>query len=243
MRLNDPYDEDFAVAEDRLLDFKGDLINHPAKQHNIFENAGVFELEVSKEKYDAAIISIMAANQNFVTDDEDEDVCANPDDGELESTRDNNYTQTGIFDLPACFGKELLQRAVTDSGAKSKVAMKCGDMFLGGFKNKQDQIFKASTAQAGQQRGLTIKFLSKVWRISLDKATHTLQVTTWLNKQDAHSGFPRHFSDNDQMLRYKRINHLFYIDTFHNKVRGKIGSTMMHLSVSDNVCVKVCGMK
>ena len=107
---------------------------------------------------------IVAANYNCVTDDEDKDECVNPQDGDFKFVRDNNYMQAGIADLTACFDQELLRRAATDRGAKSKVTMECGDVFLVGLEDRQDQIFEISAAHAEPQRGVTAKSLSKVWR-------------------------------------------------------------------------------
>ena len=75
--------------------------------------------------------------------------------------------------------------------------MECGDVFLDGFEDKQDQIFEASAAHAEPQRGVTVKLMSKVWRIFLDEDTQTLQVTTQLKKQDSDSGIAPRFSTNN----------------------------------------------
>ena len=115
----------------------------------------MFILQVSKERYEATISSIVAANYNCVTGDKGKDKCANPQDGEFNFIRDNDYMQAEIVDLTVCFDKELLRWAVTNGGAKSKVAMECGDVFLDGFEDKQDQIFEASAAHAEPQRGVT----------------------------------------------------------------------------------------
>ena len=80
----DPYDEDYAEAEDRFLDFRGDLVSRRAKRQKILGDAGVFELQVSDERYEAAISSIVAADHNYVTDSEGEDSCSNPQDGDLD---------------------------------------------------------------------------------------------------------------------------------------------------------------
>ena len=114
------------------------------------DDAGVFELQISKERYEAAISSIVATNHNCVTDNKDEDEYANPQDGDFDFIRDNTYMQVGIADLTACFVKELIRRAVTDRGVKLKVAMECGHVFLDGFVDKQDQLFEASAAHAEQ---------------------------------------------------------------------------------------------
>ena len=86
------------------------------------------------------------------------------------------------------FDEELLRRAVTERGARSKVAMESGNIFLDRFKDEDDPIFITSAAHAEPQRGVTAELLSKVWRISLDEAKQTLEVTNQLNKQDADSG-------------------------------------------------------
>ena len=115
----------------------------------------MFELQVSEERYKAGISSIVAANHNYVTDSEDEDLCSNPQDGDLDFVRDDACMEAGIVDLTACFDEELLQRAVTDRGARSKVAMESGNIFLDGFKDEDDLIFTTSVAHAEQQRGVT----------------------------------------------------------------------------------------
>ena len=38
----DPYDEAYAAAEDRFLDFRGDLIHRPPKRRKILDDADVF---------------------------------------------------------------------------------------------------------------------------------------------------------------------------------------------------------
>ena len=82
------------------------------------DDTGVFELQVSEERYEAAISSIVAANYNCVIDNKGKDGCANPQDGDFDLIRDNDYMQAGIADLTACFDKELLRQAVTNRGAK-----------------------------------------------------------------------------------------------------------------------------
>ena len=71
-----------------------------------------------------------------------------------------------------------------------------------------------------------------------------MDVTTQLNKQDADASLARRFGTNDRMLRYRRINSLFYTDTFYSKkVISKCSFSMMQLFVSDKVFVKVYGVK
>ena len=95
-------------AEDRFLDFRGDLINRPVKERKILDDADVFELQVSEERYEAATSSLVAANHNCVTDNEGAEACSHPQDGNLDFIRDDNCTHAGVADLAVCFDKELL---------------------------------------------------------------------------------------------------------------------------------------
>ena len=94
----------------------------------------------------------------------------------------------------------------------------------------------ASTAatHAERPKGVNKELLMKVWRIPENEARRTLQVTTQLNHQDADSNLSRRFGTNDRMLRYRRINSLFYSDTFHTKPElvSARGFTCMQLFVS-----------
>ena len=108
----------------------------------------------------------------------------------------------------------------------------------------ENDIFKLFAAHAETPKGVTADHLSKVWRISHQEAVNTLEVTTQLNRQSMDASLARRFGTNDRMLRYKRINSLFYTDTFFSKkVVSKRGFSMMQLFVSDKGFVKVYGMK
>ena len=109
---------------------------------------------------------------------------------------------------------------------------------------EDDCIFELKAAHAESAKGVTAEHLSKVWKISEEEASRTLEQTTQLNKQDADASLARRFGTNDRMLRYRRINSLFYTDTFFaKKVVSKRGYSMMQLFVSDKGFVKVYGMK
>ena len=56
------YDEEYAEAEDKFLDFRGDLIHRQPKRGKILDDSVVFDLQVSEEHYEAAISSIVGAN-------------------------------------------------------------------------------------------------------------------------------------------------------------------------------------
>ena len=153
--------------------------------------------------------------------------------------------QAGVADLSACFNDDLLSEIVTNRASKGKLAMEAGSIRLDDIFNETDDlIFESSAAHVDTPKGVTASQLSKVWCISEEDAKRTLDVTTQLNKQDADASLARRFGTNDRMLRYRRINSLFYTDTFYSKkVVSKRGYSMMQLFVSDKGFVKVYGMK
>ena len=69
--------------------------------------------------------------------------------------------------------------------------------------------------QAGDTNGVSAEMLAKIWRIPIDQAERTLDVTTQLNRQDANSSLFQNFETNDPMLRYRRIKSYFFTDTFY----------------------------
>ena len=72
----------------------------------------------------------------------------------------------------------------------------------------------ASAAHTDTPKGISADQLIKVWRIDMDYSKRTLDVTTQRFKRSADPTLSRNYSTNDQMLRYKRIGQLFFIDTF-----------------------------
>ena len=62
----------------------------------------------------------------------------------------------------------------------------------------------ASTAQAGNSRGVDPKHLSKTWRISHEDAQRTIDVTTQMSIWTDDPVLSRNYSTNERMLRYKR---------------------------------------
>lgn len=112
------------------------------------------------------------------------------------------------------------------------------------------EYFQVSATTASRPKGVSAEHLSKVWRIDLDAAKKTLDVTTQLLKTGDHTS--RNYSTNDRMLRYNRINQHFFMDTFFaSKNAGKTkkgfkstrGYTMMQLFVTDKGFVYVVPMR
>jgi hypothetical protein len=106
--------------------------------------------------------------------------------------------------------------------------------------------YMASAAHAKPRRNTTAEHLSKVWRIDLETARKTLDITSQNCGRTDNPELSRNYSTNDRMLRYKRINEYFFMDTFFStKKAGKSsrGNTCCQLFVTDKGFVYVVPMK
>ena len=107
-----------------------------------------------------------------------------------------------------------------------------------------DEIM-VSAAHARPRKGVDASHLSKVWRIDVDTAQRTLDVTTQGSVRRDNPVLSRNYSTNDRMLRYPRINEYFFMDTFFaTKHGGKSsrGHTCCQLFVTDKGFVYVVPM-
>ena len=106
--------------------------------------------------------------------------------------------------------------------------------------------FMASAAHAKPRRNTTAEHLSKVWRIDLETAKKTLDITSQNCNRVDNSDLSRNYSTNDKMLRYRRIKDHFFMDTFFATSKaGKSsrGNTCCQLFVTDKGFVYVVPMK
>ena len=70
-----------------------------------------------------------------------------------------------------------------------------------------------SALEAGTPTGTKPEFLKRIWSISDKESNAVLEANTQLNRQSNDGKLSRHFSTNDRMLRYCRIDSYFYTDT------------------------------
>ena len=105
--------------------------------------------------------------------------------------------------------------------------------------------FLVSAAHARRTQGMDAAHLSKVWKISLEQAERTLDITTQTSVRTNDPKLSRNYGTNDKMLRYKRINEYFFMDTFFaTKKAGKSSrqNTCCQLFVTDKGFVYVVTM-
>ena len=88
--------------------------------------------------------------------------------------------------------------------------------------------------------------LAKVWRIKIDNGKRTLGVTSQLMPQDCDGHIARDFTTNDRRVRYRRIRHYFFTDTFFVTKKARSwgrGNRCMQIFVSDMGFIFVVAMK
>ena len=108
-----------------------------------------------------------------------------------------------------------------------------------------DEILCSST-HAAPSKGTQAAHLAKIWRIDLEAARRTLEITSQHGKRTDDPKLSRNYGTNDRMLRYKRINQYFFMDTFFStKKAGKSsrGHTCCQLFVTDKGFVYVVPMR
>lgn len=147
---------------------------------------------------------------------------------------------------------EVFVETVTDdddSDSETNVSMTDIDFEkIGDWEYELEDLdaFMASATSAGKATGVDAEHLSKIWRISWDDAKRTIDVTTQNSVRTQDPTLSRNYGTNDRMLRYKRINTYFFMDTFFATKKGgksSRGNTCCQLFVTDKGFVYVVPMR
>ena len=114
---------------------------------------------------------------------------------------------------------------------------------LGEFVARAEYVIGAVTA--GQVKDVPAELLANVWQIKESDAERTLRQTTRRNTQSLDSTLSRQFGTNDRMLRYQRLDSIFFTDTLKisKKCTSYRGNTCAQVFVSDKGYIYVCPMR
>ena len=121
----------------------------------------------------------------------------------------------------------------------------CDELFTSAPIDEPDSEFVVKSFK-GTSRKISAQDLSKVWKIKVKDAERTLKVVTQLKKHNVDEHLSREFGTNDRMLRYRRIDSLFFTDTFFatgKAVSWRKRNTCCQLFVSDKGFVFVVPTK
>jgi hypothetical protein len=102
-----------------------------------------------------------------------------------------------------------------------------------------------SSINAGKSSGTDPKQLSKLWIVTEKLAKEALDQNTQLCRHNSDNIMSRQFSTNDRMLRYRRLQSVFYTDTMFvtPKAKSLRGFSCCQVFVSDKGFVAVYPMK
>lgn len=106
--------------------------------------------------------------------------------------------------------------------------------------------YMVSGTFAEASKGVSPEHFLKIWRIDHATAKQTIDIITQLVKRSTLDHLSRNYSTNDRLLRYKKINQHFFMDTSFATSKAKAttrGFTCMQLFVSDKSYMFVVPLK
>ena len=95
---------------------------------------------------------------------------------------------------------------------------------------------KVSAVHGGRHKGVKPSDLAKLWRIDVNTASKTIDITSQRNVRTSNPKLSRNYGTNNRMLRYKHLKQYFYMDTLFATSKAKKssrGHTCAQLFVTD----------
>ena len=213
-----PHSQEFSTKEMAMLDFNGNLISNDVDEKKLQQSHKIYPVDDPTH-----IISTCAV------DDYNKGI---------DLVLDSSYLQCDVAELSSSdFCDAISQRCEI-----SKVAVSIGAVSTNPGHLLSSASF--SSINADNSKGISSKSLSKLWNISHDLATQTLQRTTQLLRHKNDNTLSRNFSTNDRMLRYRRLKSIFFTDTLMaTKFKSLRQNTCCQVFVSDRSFIAVYPMR
>ena len=258
-----PHHDSYAQNEDNMMDWEGKMIEEKYRERILLEEipedpvvsvADVSAVEVERQDVVAAMSQLRLSQESArvmtergSTDDDLLTIQPVLDPQFLASSLDVRE-QLAIFAMSlgttTPWKEDVLfphidMSEVDDSFAANIEAFDIGELDF-------DDIMASGVNARSHIKGVTPEHLSKIWRIDHDTAVRTINANTQHCVRPEVPNLSRNYPTNDRMLRYRRINQHFFMDTFFaTKEAGKSsrGYTMCQLFVTDKGFVYVVLMK
>ena len=230
-----PHSTAYAMNEDNMLDWQGNIVEKQQRTKILVESieenqvmsaalyVGAAEAKLVNEKYETVVNKLENPVLPYIPRAADQiasvfaDIDPNLQDDVLYS-RMNEMATLSHFKMTigattmSKKGNYMLaddQSVATDSDDDNS-----DDESLSLSNELDIDEYFVSATTADKTRGISPQHLSKVWRINIDEATRTLENTTQKCTRKDSPVLSRNYGTNDRMLRYKRIDQYFYMDTF-----------------------------
>ena len=244
-----PYSDHYAENEDFMTDWEGNILEPRFRKKikaddDLYSNFSSITADKFEDEIDAVISSLDAINL----------------DTELKSA-----AQTDAEDLAMLLEDKANVSKMSMSIGATTVSHEADNLFAFDLQSElndaisslehpltfqMDELGDALddnpilSAVASVPNKLNAEFLSKLWHIKKDEAEKVIDQTTQLHRQGADNALSRQFSTNDRMLRYRRIDSVFFTDTLFvtGSAKSTRGNTCAQLFVSDKGFVAIYPM-
>ena len=230
-----PHSVAYALNESALVDWEGNVPEQSARPKKIL----VEQLPDDDVMASALVVSSQeAAAVDFLLEDRGDPGWRHA------NLCDQLHSRAQDGDFMMCVGAVDVPTVVSDDDADGEMDLdeeeeQCDLM---GYLMEQedisedDPVFNASGTFAKAPTGVSPAHLSKVWRISQEDAVRTLKVTSQREVRPRDPTLSRNYGTNDRMLRYRRIDEHFFMDTFFATKKGgrsTRGNTCCQLFATD----------
>ena len=205
-----PHSESYKVNEDLQLDWKGEMIERQYQQRVLIEETDILD----EESVIAMCCDVEFLGPSEFSDDESKMIDHLLNDAlqfneELDRhecfkiPRDQDEIMANLSSINSTLDPTMFARMLSDRAARSKFAMSIGSASTRHGLTEIDDLFEdplieVQALHAESPQGLKPQDLAKVWKIDIEAARRTLEITTQLKKQDANGNLSRNFSTNDQ---------------------------------------------
>ena len=180
-----------------------------------FNNLAKFELSSATTEWDPSSENFAAAEAAMLSPDG----ALSPGGGRKLFTA-HSVTTKSPYKASLVKLQAIAQRHCRCAAVLSSIAPYYNDEYLGAKLRKDLQA--SMTTTSNRKSGLTAEKLARTWKISLRRAENTINATTQRGSMTiANPAISRRFRSNDRALRYNRIHHDMYTDTFIAKVKSK----------------------
>ena len=227
-----PHSDTFARNEENLTDWEGNIVPKSQRQRILID-----DLDDDPEMTESMMISSVETRESDMIDE-----------NALTLTHTKTTSLESKLTDRAHLGNYMMSIGATSAWHEdflfddSQVTEEATDS----LKDMNFDSFMAGSTTASSSRGVSAEHLSKIWRIDLETARKTIDVTTQRCKRSETSSLSRNYSTGDRMLRYRRISEFFFMDTFFATKTAKKSSRgymCMQLFVTDKGFVYVIPMK
>ena len=206
-----PYCTSYALNEHSMLNYEGEITEVERREHHLvdhdFDDADIASvtIEAHDNQVDATISSSFCAISSRKSNIPDDNFVTALNQRTEMSKMMASIGSVSVDDSPCELFSDPIFGQMED--LESAMHELLGDDVINVMKAK------LSAVQATRSHGVKKDLLSKLWVVTEDEAQYAIDHSTQLCKHHADNGLSRQFSTNDRMLRYKRIQSVFFTDT------------------------------